>query len=390
MESRATEQATPAYNRSMPSPLHPPIWVDTPSALQRLADILCGQTCIAVDTEANSLHAYRERVCLIQFSTPEADYLVDPLALDDLTYLAPIFAEPKIQKIFHAAEYDVLGLHRDFDFVFANIFDTMVAARTIGHASVGLGNLLAEKFGLEVDKHNQKADWGQRPLPDELIDYARLDTHYLVQLRDVLEVELREKDRWELAHEDFTRCCYINGNHREEKERWERINGQAELDPRQQTILNELCLCREKIAERLDRPVFKVVGDHVLIAAAKSLPQSLEALAATGMTEKQLQRCGKTMLEAIQRGIKAPLVTPTHTPRLPNSVINRLQRLKTWRKDKAKELGMESDVVLPRPYLHAIAEKNPRSYEALASIMEEAPWRLEHFGPEILKLLGVK
>src|SRR5689334_8150940 len=182
----------------MDDPLPAPTWVDTPAALRDMAETLSAQPCIAVDTEANSLHAYRERVCLIQFSIPGADYLVDPLALDDLTYLAPIFADAHIEKIFHAAEYDVIGLHRDFDFVFANIFDTMVAARTLGYAAVGLGSLLAEKFNLDLDKHNQKADWGQRPLSDELVDYARLDTRYLIPLRELLEAELREKERWEL------------------------------------------------------------------------------------------------------------------------------------------------------------------------------------------------
>jgi len=376
---------------SLPSPLSEPVWIDTSSALQRLADSLSRQPCIAVDTEANSLHAYRERVCLIQFSTVEGDYLVDPLVLDDLTYLAPIFADPHIEKIFHAAEYDLLGLHRDFDFVFSNIFDTMVAARTLGYPSVGLSSLLAEKFGLDLDKHNQKADWGQRPLTASLIDYAQLDTHYLISLRNVLEAELRETERWGLACEDFMRCCYINGNgQREHKERWERIDGQGELDLRQQTILNELCICREKIAERLNRPVFKVVNDQVLLQAAKTPPQSLDDLAVIGMTEKQIQRCGRAMLEAIQRGSSISPVEPTRIMRLPNAVLNRQQSLKNWRKDKARELKVESDVILPRPYLYAIAEKNPRSYEALAQVMDEAPWRLQHFGPEILKALGVK
>lgn len=371
--------------------LSAPVWVDTSPALQRLADLLSREKCIAVDTEANSLHAYRERVCLIQFSTAESDYLVDPLALDDLTYLAPIFADARIEKIFHASEYDLLGLHRDFDFVFANIFDTMLAARTLGYTAIGLGSLLAEKFGLDIDKHNQKADWGQRPLPAQLVDYARLDTHYLVALRELLEAELHAKGRWELAHEDFTRCCYINGNnHHEGRKPWERVSGHRDLDPRQQTILNELCLVREKIAERLDRPVFKVMGDTILIEAARTAPQSLEELSALRMSEKQLQRYGKTVLDAIQRGLNAALVRPSVPPRQPNAVINRLHRLKGWRKDKAKELEVESDVILPRVYLHAIAEKNPRSRQALAQVMDEAPWRAEHFGPEILKALGVK
>jgi ribonuclease D len=369
-----------------------PIWVDTASGLQRLAELLSKETQIAVDTEANSLHAYQERVCLIQFSTQSTDYLVDPLALDDLTYLAPIFSDPNIEKIFHAAEYDIIGLQRDFDFSFANIFDTMLAARILGYKQVGLGNLLAEKFSVDVDKHNQKADWGQRPLTPSLIDYARYDTHYLIALRNVLEAELHEKGRWALACEDFLRSCFVsNGNSsRPARGRWERIDGRQDLTPRQKTILNELCISREKIAERLDRPLFKVVDDRVLLKVAQAEARTLDDLAALGLTERQIQRFGKTLLEAVQRGESAPLVQATDVERMPDAVVSRLHRLKSWRKQKAEALDVESDVILPRVYMHALAEQNPRTLDALKKVLAESPWRLENFGAEILKALGVK
>ena len=256
----------------MTLPLPAPVWVDTPNALRRMVEILAREPRLAVDTEANSLHAYREQVCLIQFSTPETDYLVDPLALDDLTHLAPLFSDPKIEIIFHAAEYDVLGLQRDFDFSFTNLFDTMLAARTLGYKQVGLGRLLAEKFNVDVDKHNQKADWGQRPLTPSLTDYARLDTHYLIALRDILEAELRAMGRWELAQEDFARSCFVNNSngHRPVRGHWERVDGRLDLTQRQQTILNELCIKREKMAERLNRPLFKVVDDRLLLRVAQA------------------------------------------------------------------------------------------------------------------------
>jgi ribonuclease D len=353
---------------------------------------LARQPRIAVDTEANSLHAFREQVCLIQFSTLKKDYLVDPLTLDDLTPLGEIFASPKIEKVFHAAEYDVIGLQRDFEFTFANIYDTMLAARTLGLKQVGLGNLLAEKFGVEVDKHFQKANWGQRPLPPTLIDYARLDTHYLLPLREVLEAELREKGRWELAHEDFARCCYIhNGNgQRPPRERWERIDGQQDLTPQQQTILNELCVSREKLAERLNRPLFKVMEDGLLLRIAQAEPISISELKPAGLSERQIERFGRTVIEAVQRGRNAPLVTPTEMEKPSEAALNRLHRLKYWRKKKAQQMGVESDVILPRSYLFTIAERNPRSAEALAGVLAETPWRLKNFGPEILKTLGVK
>ncbi|NCP16252.1 ribonuclease D, partial [bacterium] len=184
------------------SKLQPPVWISTPVALQKLAGELTRQPRLAVDTESNSLHAYREQVCLIQFSTHETDYLLDPLKLNDLSPLAPIFANPKIEKTFHAAEYDIITLKRDFGFSFANIFDTMQAARILGYKQVGLDSILAERFGVVVNKRYQKADWGRRPLSRDELNYARFDTHYLLSLRDLLQAELEEVDRWKLAREE--------------------------------------------------------------------------------------------------------------------------------------------------------------------------------------------
>ncbi|HMD79812.1 MAG TPA: ribonuclease D, partial [Anaerolineales bacterium] len=189
--------------------LPPPVWVADPNSLMQMVAKLSAQPRIAVDTESNSLHAYRERVCLIQFSIPEIDFVVDPFAIKDLSSLSPIFASLKIEKIFHAAEYDLICLRRDFGFRFAYLFDTMQAARILGYSFVGLDNILLEKFNVKIDKRHQKANWGSRPLTFEQIDYARQDTHYLFQLRDLLENQLRETQRWEIARDDFALACQV-------------------------------------------------------------------------------------------------------------------------------------------------------------------------------------
>jgi len=190
--------------------LTPPVWVHTDELLNRMVEDIASQSRVAVDTESNSLHAFREQVCLLQFSTSRADYLVDPLVLKDLDVLAPIFSNPNIEKVFHAAEYDLICLRRDFGFSFANLFDTMQAARVLGYPAVGLDKLLGDKFNIKMDKRHQKANWAERPLTKDQIHYARLDTHYLFDLRDVLESELREKERLDFALEDFRRACTLD------------------------------------------------------------------------------------------------------------------------------------------------------------------------------------
>ena len=201
---------------------------------------------------------------------------------------------------------------------------------------------------------------------------------------------MRDRERLNLAREDFQRSCYVTNGSRQVKERWERIDGQQDLTPRGRTILNELCLSREKLAERLKRPLFKVLNDQALLKLAQTEPDSIDALKTAGLSERQIDRFGRAVLEAVQRGQTAPLVKPTEIEKPSNAILNRLNKLKNWRKKKAEELGAESDIVLPRVYLMPLAEHNPRTLEALSVVMSDSPWRLEHFGAEILKSLGVK
>ncbi|WP_296412949.1 ribonuclease D [Zoogloea sp.] len=370
-------------------PLAPPVWVNTPQSLARMAADLASQPRIAVDTESNSLHAYRERVCLIQFSTPQTDYLVDPIILADLSELAPIFADPNIEKIFHAAEYDLICLRRDFDFTFANLFDTMQASRILGYPAVGLDKLLDEKFGIKVDKRHQKADWGARPLKPDQIHYARFDTHYLCALRDVLELELIEKGRLPLAQEDFRRACEVDESRpKANGEAWERFAGRRDLNLRDLTILSELLETRDELAAQRDRPPFKVIEDDKLIAIARSAASDKEGLIEAGMSEKQIRLWGGPVIEAVKRGVERPLVKRRPIVRPSDAVAVRLDKLKNWRKTVAQQMGVESDVILPKPFVQLLAERAPRTAPDLEVLMAPLPWRYQQFGGQLLKLLG--
>ncbi len=375
----------------MPETLPPPVWVNTKQTLQKLMDDLVTQTRVAVDTESNSLHAFREQVCLVQFSTTNADYLVDPLVLKDLSLLAPIFSDPKIEKIFHAAEYDLICLRRDFHFTFANLFDTMQAARVLGYPAVGLDRLLSDKFKITTDKRHQKANWAARPLTKEQIHYARLDTHYLFNLRDVLERELIEKGRITFAMEDFSRAClFEEAKHKVNGESWERFSSRKDLSLRELTILAYLCKWRDREAEKLNRPPYKVIMDDIFVLLAKNPPEQKVDLSAVGLSEKQIGLWGDGVLAAIHRGISAPLVERRQVEVKNDAFLRRLEKLKVWRKAAGQEMGVESDIILPKPYLSALAENPPKNGEELALLMRGTPSRVEKFGPQILKVLGVR
>lgn len=369
--------------------LPPPVWVDKPNQLKQMIADLTGQPRVAVDTESNSLHAYREQVCLIQFSTRKTDYVVDPLAVDDLSGLGSIFSDPEIEKVFHAAEYDLICLRRDFSFQFANLFDTMHAARVLGYQFVGLDNLLAEKFHFEIDKRHQKADWAMRPLTPAQLDYARLDTHFLFDLRDLLEAELEEKDRLQIAREDFVRACQVDlPQEKANGAAWKRFSARKDITPRELTVLSELCVARDQIAGRMNRPVFKVVADALLIDIARNLPEKDVDLAGLGLSPKQIRLWGDEILEAVKRGTVAPLVERDQSRRPNDAMLKRLQKLKNWRKRVAGELKVESDIVLPKTYLNRLAEHPPKSLGELETIMRESPTRFGKYGEQLYRLLG--
>jgi ribonuclease D len=368
-----------------------PIWVNTASMFGRMIHDLEDQSSISVDTESNSLYAYRERVCLIQISTQKKDYLVDPLALDDISSLGKIFANDHIQKVFHAAEYDVICLRRDYHFSFNNIFDTMHACRILGRSAVGLGSVLDEEFGVKLEKRFQRANWGLRPLSGAMLDYARLDSHYLIPLRDKLIEQLKQADLLDLAREDFNRIAAAVETEPRNDNCW-RISGKQELTPQQAAILHELCAYRESQAELADLPLFKILGNETLVAIAQQAPESMDDLSmAIGMTKRQMDRHGSALLKAVKTGLKSPpLRRPPRPPRPSDEVLERMDRLKNWRKETGARLKVESDVVLPRDTMEKIAYQGVVTMHDLDIIMEHLPWRRRQYGKEIFEVINPK
>jgi ribonuclease D len=318
--------------------------------------------------------------------------LVDPLVLLDLSPLKGLFADAGIEKIFHAAEYDLICLKRDFGFTFNHLFDTMMAARILGRPAVGLGSLLEAEFGVRLEKRFQRADWGQRPLPQYLLAYARLDTHYLIALRERLKTALEEAGRWELAAEDFRRLAEINGAEGENEPAPFRVeiamHASRDLTPQQNAVLYELHKYRDRIARLQDRPLFKVFGDKTLLAIAEACPADLEAFSRVkGISRRQVERHGAHLLQAVQRGLQAEPVLPQRSKRPDERLLHRLDLLREWRKRAARAMKVESDVVLPRDLMVEIAKRNPNCTEALGEVMAGTPWRLAHFGDQIVDAL---
>jgi ribonuclease D len=371
--------------------LDPPTVVQTDAELRRVVDVLMDAPVIGVDTESNSLHAYYERICLIQFSTRDADYIVDPLTHIDLAPLQALFADPSIEKVFHAAEQDVAGMGRDFGFKFAGLFDTMWGARILGWPRVGLADLLEEHFDVHTNKRYQRYNWGKRPIEPKAIHYARLDTHYLLSLRDVEREEMERMGRLEEALEVFSQIADTPPSTQPfGPDAFWRLKGVYKLNKRERAIVWKLYMWRDREASRRNRPPFKVVGNRTLLRLARARPRKLGQLyPIRGMSRYLVRRYGRAILKAVDKGLRGPVPKqPPHPPRPKRAVSRRNRKLRDWRRTVAEKRGVDTDVVLPNAVVWAIAERNPTELADLEDIEGLGPWKRKTYGQEILRALG--
>lgn len=373
------------------SELPPYEWIADAAAFEACIRVLCKEPRIALDIESNSLYAYREQVCLIQASVPGHDYIIDPLPDFSMDALGALLKDAEKEKVFHASEYDLILLRRHLGWEACHIFDTMWAARVLGYTRMGLAGFLREFYGVDQRKRFQKANWKKRPLSEDQLAYAQLDTHYLLRLRDDFEAKLRESERWDEAREIFAEACNVNVPEREfDPESFWSLPGVRDLNPRQLAVLREVYAVRDEEARRRDVPPFKVLASETLVVIAARNPTTLEALSELpGLTDRVLDRVGHQILDAMARGRKQqPPTPPKHVRRHPQVVADRYERLQQWRKNRARARGVESDVVLSRDSMWAIAVHNPSTIEDLAGVAALGPQRLALYGQAILEELA--
>ncbi|MBW2280492.1 MAG: HRDC domain-containing protein [Deltaproteobacteria bacterium] len=370
--------------------------IESPEELEVLARRLSREKVIAVDTEADSFYHYHEKLCLVQIGYRGGIALVDPLLLPPkgLQPLAPIFADPNVRKILHAAEYDLYVLNRYGGFRVRNLFDTMASAQLLGYPAVGLAALVERHFGVKLSKDQQRTDWSRRPLRNAQVEYAASDVRYLVELTAILEKELRAKKRLEWAQEEFLSLEEKEWSEREfDATGYMRIKGAKKLSPRGLAVLREVFLVRDARARELDRPPFKVMGNGTLLELAQKPPRSKRALSGRkGMTELVVRRLGQEVLDAVNRGLEGPEQPPPEKKpsgaprrRLDRRAEARLDRLKRWRARRAKELSMDPGVFCPNVTLEEVAWANPESPDDLLELGPVKGWWARSFGQEVIE-----
>ncbi|GAB4264524.1 MAG: ribonuclease D [Deferrisomatales bacterium] len=368
--------------------------------LERAEDIsaffasLANEPVVAVDLEADSLHSYREKVCLVQVSTPSRNAVVDPLPdRDALAGLGSLWADPAVQKVVHGGDYDVRLLKKDYGYSPQNLFDTMIAAQFAGRTRVGLAALLEEHFGVVLDKKHQRADWSARPLSAEMLRYAALDTAYLIPLKTLLEEELERLGRLGWAREEF--ALLERAEPAPEKKPWcLDVKGAARLSPRQLAVLQELLELRDRVARQWDRPPFKVLSNAVLLAWAEAPPASRrEVIETPGAGKKILARLAESVLDGIRQARRLP---DADCPRLPprtgrdpltEAEEKRLKRLKRARAAAVERLGLPPGLLVNTATLERLArEAQGSGADGVEGHLK--PWQLEAVGDDLRRALA--
>ncbi len=376
--------------------MEPSLWIRTADELAALAIELRGASAVALDTEADSLHHYPGKLCLVQLADDRGrGWLVDPLALDTLGPLAPLLADPRLVKVFHAADNDLAYLKRLYGFAVASIFDTGVAARFLGVTALSLDGLLTKYLDVSPVKSRQKDDWSRRPLSPAQEHYALNDVLHLIALRARLLEELRGKGRESWVDEECAALAALNVPERTpDPDAYLSLKGARELDRRGWAVLRELYQAREALARQLDRPPFMIIGHDSLVALAARRPHDAAAiLEVRGCTSQVVRRAGAAILDAIARGeaipdSELPVRRPGVRPHMPAATRRRAEALRAWRGQVAAELGLDPGVLFPQRLIDRLAGEPPRDLADLAQVEGIRRWRVEQFGRAILEVLA--
>lgn len=355
---------------------------------------------VAVDTEADSLHSYREKLCLLQISVPAprataggpdtgprvasshestrdvCDHLVDPFANIDLQPLRRALEAKEI--VLHGADYDLRMLRRGMKLLASRILDTMIAARLLGIREFSLAALVKRYFGLTLLKGSQKANWAQRPLPARMSAYAINDVHYLLPLGERLEAELDRYERRDWLRQSCQRAIEqaAVARTRHHDELW-RVRGSGSLRGRPAAVLRALWQWREKEAEMADRPPFHILqNEDLLKAAVKSASGSIPDYRHFSPRRRQAFR------EAAQSALQAPesewpLARRRFGARPSAETLQHAEELRRRRDKSAEELGLEPSFIAPRSTLESIAADHTRAGALLV------PWQCELLGVSV-------
>jgi ribonuclease D len=369
------------------------IIIDSISKLEEFTGTLAKQRIIGVDLESDSMYHFKEKVCLIQIASSQATAIIDPLQIKNLTSLEPLFRRADIQKVFHGADYDVRSLYRDFRIAVNNLFDTELACRFLGFKESGLNAVLKKKYNIQLDKKNQRKDWSKRPLPEDMVAYAAKDVHYLIPLAESLQQELIQKGRLSWVQEECNYLSSVRPAPVDSDPLFLGFKGAGKLGSRGLAVLEALLQLRRKIAQKQDKPLFRIIGNKSILKLAETRPLSRKKLSETGaLGSKQIDRYGKDVIAAVKKTLHRPAKDLPKYPRktapmVPAIVAKRVKELRNWRDLRARQLQIDPAIICTRSQISALAVQRPQSLDSLTKNNDLKSWQVAEFGNDIINIL---
>jgi ribonuclease D len=349
---------------------------------------------IGVDIEGDSLYHYTERVALIQISGNDQHFIFDPLLLDSVLPLAPLFENRSILKIFHGSEYDITSLKRDFQFKIGPIFDTALAARAIGMERWSLKELVFRFFNITLCKAHQKSNWSLRPLSQDQLDYACDDTVYLPELFSLLTEAVLKKGRVDQIAEECLLLENLTWLRRPfEPADYLRIKGVRTLPVETQKILRELIVARDGLAREKDLPPFKIAHDRDFLRLAEAPPKNEEEFLNI-FSKGRIIRDIPIWLAAMEKGKQSSEPLPKRERRgapsiaMTSSQQKLFAQFRVWRDQQARLEGVEAAMIMTTPLLQIISKRKPTTLEELKSVPILRKWQIDHYGEQVLKVVS--
>jgi len=370
--------------------------VDTAAGLEKAAGALEKEKVIAVDLEADSMYHFKEKVCLIQLATEKTSVVVDPLQIKNFSSFSLLFSNPDIQKIFHGADYDVRSLYRDFKIKINNLFDTELACRFLGIKETGLKAVLKMFFEINIEKKYQKKDWSKRPLPEEMVEYASKDVIYLLPLAKILIDKLEEIDRLSWVLEECNILSKVRPVLPDEAPLFLKFKGAGRLKSKSLAVLEALLQYRKSVAEKKDKPLFKIIGNDSIMKIATARPVTLRSLKrGKALSGRQISMYGNDLIQVVAGALKIterglPVYPRKTVSPMSSEVLERIKILKSWRDSKARALDMDSGMLCNNALITAIAVKDPEDKKSMGTIKEMKNWQKTAFGREIITVLKSK
>ena len=371
-------------------------FIRTPAELERFVERISREEILAVDLEADSMFHYQEKVCLLQMAGNGENVVIDPLEVSDLSPLAPVFKDKAVCKVFHGSDYDVRSLYRDFSIEINNLFDTQLASMFIGERETSLGAVVCNRFGIRLDKRYQKKNWSRRPLPEGMIEYAASDVYHLIPLARMLMDELEEKGRLDWVKEECDYLSAVRPVDNGSDPLFLRFRGAGRLPRRNLAVLEGLLQYRRELAEKKDRPLFKVFSNTALQKIATEMADSPQAMeAARCLSAKQIRIYGKALSGIVKKAKRLgekdlPTYPRKRRPSVSPKVPERIKIIKAWRDRQAERMGLDSALLLNKALMTAIAVKKPADIQGLRTVEGIRNWQVKEFGEAVLTVLSTQ